>query len=75
MKFLAIVRYSHGGKIIHEFICPLERATFVRQQKQDDPKCRIKVKNLKDIDDDPPADEAHWYTPHQPAAGEGGHAE
>lgn len=61
MQFLAIVRYSHGARITHEFRCPLERAAFVRTVRKRDPKARIRLKLLNDIDDGPPADEAGWY--------------
>ena len=61
MKFLAIVRYSHGGRITHEFRCPLERMAFVRNLKQTDPQARIKLKQRRDPDECAPAGEAPWY--------------
>lgn len=61
MKFLAIVRYSHGGRIVHEFRCPLERKAFVESVRQNDPQARIRLKQRKDVDDAVPVDEAQWY--------------
>ena len=61
MKFLAIVRYSHGGRITHEFRCPLERMAFVWNLKQTDPQARIKFKQRRDPDECAPAGEAQWY--------------
>jgi len=61
MKFLAIVRYSHGGRITHEFRCPLERRAFVRTVKQSDPQAKVKLKQRRDLDDMAPAGEAQWY--------------
>ena len=37
MEFLAIVQYSHGGRITHEFRCPLERASFLTQLAEQEP--------------------------------------
>ena len=61
MKFLAIVRYSHGGRITHEFRCPLERMAFVSTVKQTDPQAKVKLKQRRDLDDMAPAGEAQWY--------------
>jgi len=61
MKFLVIVRYSHGGRITHEFRCPLERMAFVRSLKQTDPKAKVKFKQRRELDEVAPAGEAQWY--------------
>lgn len=71
MQFLAIVHYSHGGRITHEFRCPLERAAFVRTVRQRDPQAQVRLKFKKDIQDDPPPDEGQWYDPRQTSS-EGG---
>jgi hypothetical protein len=59
--FLAIVKYSHGGRMIHEFRCPLERKAFVDTIRKQDPAARIKLRQRKDADETVPRDEAHWY--------------
>jgi hypothetical protein len=61
MTFLAIVKYSHGGRMTHEFRCPLERKAFVDRLRQEHPRARVKLRQLKDIDEAVPADEAQWY--------------
>ena len=61
MTFLAIVKYSHGGKVTHEFRCPLERKAFVDGIRQKDPAARIKLRQRKEIDEAVPHDEAQWY--------------
>ena len=61
MQFLAIVRYSHGGKMIHEFRCPLERKAFVKAVKIQDPAAKVKLKQRRDVDEAAPAGEAQWY--------------
>ena len=61
MMFLAIVKYSHGGKVTHEFRCPLERKSFVEKVRKEDPTARIKLRQRKDLDEAVPRDEAHWY--------------
>jgi hypothetical protein len=61
MMFLAIVKYSHGGKVTHEFRCPLERKAFVDGIRQKDPAARIKLRQRKEIDEAVPQDEAQWY--------------
>lgn len=66
MKFLAIVRYSHGGRITHEFRSPLERAVFVRTVKEKDPGAKVKLRLKQDLDDYPPPGEAEWFGPRQP---------
>jgi hypothetical protein len=59
--FLAIVKYSHGGRMIHEFRCPLERKNFVEKVRKEDPAARIKLRQRKDLDEAVPRDEVHWY--------------
>ena len=61
MQFLAIVRYSHGGKVIHEFRCPLARQRFVDSVKAQDPAAKIKLKQRTEPDECAPAGEAQWY--------------
>ena len=61
MQFLAIVRYSHGGKVTHEFRCPLERQRFVDSVKVEDPKAKVKLKQRPERDECAPAGEAQWY--------------
>ena len=61
MTFLAIVKYSHGGRMIHEFRCPLERKSFVDNVLKNDPQARIKLRQRKEFDEAVPKDEAQWY--------------
>jgi hypothetical protein len=61
MRFLAVVKYSHGGRMTHEFRCPLERAIFVCKVRTDDPGAKIKLRQRKEIDETVPRDEVHWY--------------
>ena len=61
MQFLAIVRYSHGGKVTHEFRCPLERKAFVASVREQDPAAKIKLKQRPESDDCAPAGESQWY--------------
>lgn len=61
MQFLAIVWYGHGHRMIHEFRCPLERRAFLKQLEKSDPKAVVKLRQVRDVDDYPPEDEAHWY--------------
>ena len=61
MKFLAIVKYSHGGRMVHEFRCPLERKAFVDRLRQEDPQARVKLRQRKEVDEAVPVDEAQWY--------------
>ena len=61
MQFLAIVRYSHGGKVTHEFRCPLERKAFVQSVREQDPAAKIKLKQRPEADDCAPAGESQWY--------------
>ena len=61
MQFLAIVRYSHGGKITHEFRCPLERKAFVDNLNKQDPLAKVKLKQRREIEDFAPAGEEQWY--------------
>lgn len=61
MKFLAIVRYSHGGKITHEFRCPLERQKFVEAVRAKDPAAKIRLKQRLELDECAPTGEAQWY--------------
>ena len=61
MQFLAIVRYSHGGKVTHEFRSPLERQAFVDSVKVQDPRAKIKLKQRTERDECAPAGEAQWY--------------
>ena len=61
MQFLAIVRYSHGGKVTHEFRSPLERQKFVESVKAEDPAAKIKLKQRPESDECAPAGEAQWY--------------
>jgi hypothetical protein len=59
--FLAIVKYSHGGKMTHEFRCPLERKRFVDNIRKQDPAARIKLRQRRETDEVVPQDEAQWY--------------
>jgi|GEM_PF-6505270 len=61
MKFLAIVRYSHGGRMTHEFRCPLERLAFVNNLMKTDPQASVKLKQRRELDEVAPAGEAEWY--------------
>ena len=61
MMFLAIVKYSHGGRMVHEFRSPLERKTFVDKVRKEDPAARVKLRQRREIDEAVPQDEAHWY--------------
>lgn len=64
MEFLAIVQYGHGGRITHEFRCPLERAAFLAQLAEQDPEAEVLHQDRTEPEDHPPIDEAHWYDPH-----------
>ena len=65
MRFLAIIRYPQGGQLVHEFRCPLERASFVRLLKQSEPKVKVKLRDRVDRPDDEDVSEAQWYRPQE----------